>query len=182
MAAPEAAAVAVRGSGISRTVTLRDFDESGRDWLTFNLRVVRKVTLTASYGGDTTHLPAVPSSFTVKPFASLSRPSLKYVPGKVGRLVTLPSVDVSGMLRPSHKAGTRAVQIQVWRRMRVSGADWELSRTVKVSVHDQNGASAYSAKSLQALALMYEYKFRAVHADADHTRTESAFSPVIRYH
>jgi TolB protein len=179
--APGTATVRLRGPGVSRTFALQDFDEWGYDLFSFRLpHVLRKVTLTASYRGDSTHLPSVTRSVTVKPFASLSRPALKHVPGKTGRVYTFPSVDVSGTLRPHHQAGKRAVQIQVWRKGRWSGAEWDLFKTVKVIVRDRNGASSYSAKSLAALNTMYEFKFRAIHADADHTRTQSAFSPVIR--
>jgi hypothetical protein len=113
----------------------------------------------------------------------LSRPKLKYIPAKFGRLVTLPSVDVSGVLKPQHKSGTRVVSIEVWGRELMDGSSWRRLRTVKVAVHDQNGASSYTAKSVQGLQLIgWEYEFRAVHSDADHTRTGSQFSPIIRAH
>jgi beta propeller repeat protein len=179
---PPAAWVLLKGPGLSRSV--KAYAKEG-DELRFSFRLAhatRKLTLSASYRGDANYLPATTSSATIKPFASLSRPKLKYIPAKFGRLITLPLADVSGVLKPQHKSGTHAVAIEVWGRDLINGPAWHRLRTVKVAVHNQSGASYYSAKSVQSLQIGWHYRFRAVHSDADHTRTESQFSPVIRAH
>ncbi len=111
------------------------------------------------------------------PTAFLGRPVAKIIPPTSSR-IPLPSLDVSGVLKPRHKAGSAAVVLEVWS----NGLDgvWKPIKTVRARVHDGHGVSVYSLKVMDRIAPVGAYKVKAIHADADHVRTESAFSATVR--
>ena len=101
--------------------------------------------MTARYAGGSAQLPSGPVSVTVTPTALLSRP----VPRRIAPTslrIGLNSLDVAGTLRPQHKAGTKAVRLEVW--WSIWGQDWERLKTVTAPVRSVGGASVYSLKIL----------------------------------
>ena len=176
--APATANVTISGDGSTHAVAVQGLgggSQSGE--FTYALRnIARKVTLRATYQSDASQLPAAPVTVSVTPTALLSRPVLKVIRATSLR-IPLPSLNVSGVLKPRHKAGSTAVVLQVWGNQ--AGLGWKLIKTVKAHVHDRNGASAYSVQVMDRISLGWFFKIKAVHADADHARTESAFSAVV---
>lgn len=175
-AAPAAAGISVRARGATRTIAVSGLEDGSGDY-GFSLRnVVRRAVVTARYAGGSAQLPSGPVSVTVTPTALLSRP----VPRRIAPTslrTGLYSLDVSGTLKPQHKAGTKAVRLEVW--WRYGGQDWERIKTVTAPVRSVGGASVYSLKILPRLNPAARFKIRAVHADADHARTYSPFSKVV---
>ncbi|HEX5640901.1 MAG TPA: hypothetical protein VFZ86_01035 [Thermoleophilia bacterium] len=175
-AAPAAAGISVRARAVTRTVAVSGLAGGSGDY-GFSLRnVVRREVVTARYAGGTAQLPSAPVSVTVVPTALLSRP----VPRRIAPTSTriwLPSLDVSGTLRPKHRADSRAVRLEIW--WSNLGLGWERLKTVTVRVRSVGGASVYSLKILPRMNPTARYKIRAVHADSDHARTYSPFSKVV---
>jgi len=140
-----------------------------------------KVTVKVWYRGTAEHLPAMGGAFVVKPHAALSRPSLKPLrrPQENGIVVfSHRAYLVSGTLRPRHKAGSKAVTLEIQRKWDVG--DWKVYRTIKPAVRNAGSASAYRAKVTLNSVSFGSYRIVAVHGDAQHTRTESEPSQIIR--
>ena len=123
-------------------------------------------------------LPAAPVGTTIVPKALLGRPVLTAVKQPTSAPIPLASLKASGALKPRHKAGSAAVTLQVWARGFLP--EWKLAKTLRVKVHDQNGASAYSLTVLPRTNAGWSYRVVAVHDDADHAFTQSAFSRTVR--
>ena len=174
--APAAAGISVRAGAVTRTVAVSGLDDGSGDYR-FSLRnVVRRAVVTARYAGGSAQLPSGPASVIVLPTALLSRPAPKRI-APTSLRIGLNSLDVSGTLRPQHKAGTKAVRLEVW--WSNWGQDWERLKTVTAPVRSVGGASVYSLKILQRMNPTARFKIRAVHIDADHARTYSPFSKVV---
>ena len=109
--APVTAKVTISGDGSTHTVGVQgldDGDQSGE--FTYALRsIARKVTLHATYQSDATQLPAAPITVAVTPTALLSRPALKVIRTTSLR-IPLPSLSVSGVLKPQHGGRRRKLE------------------------------------------------------------------------
>ncbi len=176
--------VTVAGMGGTRKVAVVPVDgTSGRFSVTLR-NVVRKVSLRALFN-DPAFLPDKAGPVSVKPRALLPRPSFTVVPRPPGiyPLGGPRDVVVSGYLKPRHRAGTWAVTIQCW-RYEVSPtlstpSHWELKKTVRVTVKDYEGYSAYRVQlTLRSDFWSTKWRVRAIHEDADHARTVSSYSAV----
>jgi len=174
--APAAATIRMQGAGLPNAVPVEWAPDGSTGSYSCTFRAVRKVTVTAAYRGDANHLPSTVQKVTILPRAALSTPAVKrrFVPNTQAYVHSL---SASGTLKPRHTAGTKAVTLQVW-RLGLTG-NWTLFKSVKVPVRTVNGASVYSAKVLPAMSMGYRYRVCAVHADADHARTTSAFSRAV---
>lgn len=174
--APATATIRMRGAGLPSAVPVTWPAGGGAGSYSCAFRAVRKVTVAAAYRGDVNHLPSAVRTVTILPMAALSTPAVKraFVPNTQAYVHSL---SASGTLKPLHKAGTKAVTLQIWRLG--LGEDWKLFKTVKVPVRTAGGVSVYSAKVLPTMSWSYRYRVCAVHADGDHARTTSAFSKVI---
>jgi beta propeller repeat protein len=175
---PAAATVALRTGTKSHNVAVGSFDYGTGSYAYALKNVVRKVTVQARYTGGSAQLPAAPISKTIVPKALLSRPVLTTFRPPSSAAVVTASLKVSGSLKPRHKAGSAAVTLQVWTKGPIG--TWTLAKSMKVKVHDQNGASAYSLTALAHANIGWSYKVVAIHNDADHAPTESAFSRVVK--
>ena len=91
-----------------------------------------------------------------------------------GRLISTADCSVTGYLRPHHTAGTRAVSVLCYQWQR-NGA-WKYIKTVKVKVKDCRSYSKYSGTTTLKGG---PWKVKAVHSDAEHWSTETAFSKTI---
>jgi TolB protein len=170
--------VRVAGYGATRTATVRSGHE---DWGSYSLalpRVTKKLARRVWYAGDTGHLPAWGGTFVVKPRAALTRPSLARTPGKPtnGAVISAPSrCTISGTLRPLHPAGSRAVTVRVFRKTKYT--DWKLYKTLRLKVTNSGTVSAY--RTQVDLTSYLNWRVQAVHQDAGHALTESAFSKTL---
>ena len=172
----------VSGQGSTRKV---DVVPNSEDFGTFHVtlrHVRRKVTLRASFPGTARYLAATPDSTSVKPKALLTRPSFTKVPAEEPFLIGAADFAATGYLRPHHRAGSRAVTLQVWVYRTVvkpgETPHWELDKTVTPTIKDHEGYSSYQVKVHLAGWGPTRWKVRALHADADHAKTVSSFSAV----
>lgn len=181
------ARVLVSGAGKTRTAVVSDPTASGVGLYSLTIRnVVRKVTVRALYKGGTQNLPAAGNVVTIKPRALLSRPVASQVkkPTAPGMIPTL-TVDnprswvISGTLKPRHRAGTQAVRLRCY-KYSLSGTTfgYYLKKTVSVKV---SNIGAYSGYRTTLKLPDGKWKIQAVHADADHAETISAFSKVLYF-
>jgi beta propeller repeat protein len=171
--------VRVAGYGATRTAAVRSTGEDEGAYALSLPRVTRKLTLRVWFPGDASHLPAWGGTVVVKPRAVLTRPALARTPGKPqnGAAVSHPSrCTISGQLRPAHPAGSRAVTVLVYRKN--SYTDWRLYRTVPLKVTSAGTASTYRMQF--DMTQLYSWRVQAVHEDAGHAKTESAFSFTLR--
>ena len=134
--------------------------------------VKRKVTVRAWFPGDADHLPAWGGSVTVKPMAKLSTPRLTPERSEDSIIVIRNHFRVSGLLWPRHRAGTRAVTLEIYA---YAGANtWSLLRRVRVSVSSAGSASSYRTAVIKA-PYASKWRARAIHEDADHAQTVSSW-------
>jgi beta propeller repeat protein len=167
--------VEITARGVTRLVPVSD-DGSGFGTFSFTLNhVVRKVAVRARYRGDATHLSSEIRTVTVTPPALLTRPSLTIVkrPVFLGPIVF--ECAAAGVLKPRHPAGSSAIRLQIW-RTNLSG-EWLLSKTLTLKVSDYGDYSRYRA--VFSVSGPSRCKVRAIHEDADHLKTVSAFSPIV---
>ena len=82
---------------------------------------------------------------------------------------------ISGQLRPAHPAGSRTVTVLVFKKG--TYGDWKLYKTLPLKVTGSGAASSY--RTQLDLSHWYSWKVQAVHEDAGHARTESAFSVTL---
>jgi TolB protein len=173
--------VQVHGLGRTRAVVVHDDDQYSIGHFSLTVgHVARKFTLRATYRGDTAHLPSETRSITVKPTALLTKPKLKLVwpiTSPQTTLVHLPALFASGQLKPRHRAGHAAVVLEVWKQH--FGLEWQLVKKVRVRVSDRSGYASYRIKLYKRVGAGDRWKVRAIHSDADHARTVSAFSSSV---
>ena len=159
--------------------------EAGEASGTFSVlvgRLQRKATVTVRYAGSATSLPIKGGTIVIKPKASLSRPRCRYPKppaGSYGGIVT-PRRDkmiVSGTLRPRHASGSKAVTLLVYKLNVAFG--WQLDRKVRVRVRNAGADSTYRTTLGIDTGYRVRYKVLALHSDADHAETLSAFSAVL---
>ena len=175
---PASATVSLQTGTARHSVSVGPFDYGTGSYVYALKNVVRRITVTASYTGGSAQLPAAPVGTTIVPKALLGRPVLTAVKQPTSAPIPLASLKASGALKPRHKAGSAAVTLQVWARGFLP--EWKLAKTLRVKVHDQNGASAYSLTVLPRTNAGWSYRVVAVHDDADHALTQSAFSRTVR--
>lgn len=170
--------VRVTVNGRSRTVTTGDGDSGG--YLAFSVpHVRRKLVIDASFRGDARHLPDDAERIVVKPRALLTRPQLAKIQPDPDLLYTpILGYTASGVLKPHHASGSRAVKVEWWVYEYTSGWGfvWKLKKTISARVFDYGSYSKYKVEVPYLLTSPGKWKVRAVHADGDHARTVSSFS------
>jgi len=128
--------------------------------------VLRKTWFRYSWPGTASTMPATSAAYSVTPKAYVGFPN---APGsaKPGAAFT-----VWGYLRPKHTAGTGAVRIYKYRRVR--GA-WRSYGYVTAKIADYN---PYSSKYSRGVVLPSrgEWRIRAYHKDGDHLATVSGYN------
>jgi beta propeller repeat protein len=145
-------------------------------------RLRRKVTVRIRYQGNASSLPVDGGAVVIKPKASLSRPSVRYPkpPKSSNGGITLADrskMIVSGSVRPHHAAGSKAVTLKLYKWHPSFG--WQLDRSSKVAVRGSGDASTYEITLRIDDGYGVRYKVQALHSDADHAETLSAFSAVL---
>ncbi len=167
--------VEITARGVTRLVPVTD-NGSGFGTFSFTLyHVVRKVAVRARFRGDATHLPSESITVTVTPPALLTRPSLAIVemPAPLGPIVF--ECAAAGVLKPHHPEGSSAIKLQIWRTNLMG--EWLLMKTLTLKVTNYGDYSRYRA--VFSVSGPSSCKVRAIHEDADHVKTVSAFSPIV---
>jgi beta propeller repeat protein len=182
--------IRVAGHGTVRTVSVSAAPGSTRGTYEIQVgRLQRKVTLRVWYAGDADHLPAAANvdslptargTVVIKPKAKLTRPGFTkiHMPWPSNGMLPPVKFAVSGLLLPHHKSGTRAVTLVVQRQPLFG--EWSVYRTFKVAVSNGLGGSIYRMTlTPPGGGGFVNWRAYAVHADADHTRTQSAPSRTV---
>jgi beta propeller repeat protein len=134
--------------------------------------VQRKITVHVVCPGSASCLPTKSKTLTVKPKALLTRPHLVERGPSNGWISLTADYEITGYLKPHHPAGSSAVLLRVYRKGPIGS--YSLFTSLKVKVSDYSTYSRYDVT--RSWAPTYSYKVVAVHADADHAKTVSAFS------